>query len=78
MKFLMFVIFKETFLEKSLSQYEYANEWVDDVIVSQISMYFIYKFWQFSTTKIAQTCKNMSPYHNISEQNLFCIYSEWT
>ena len=25
------------------SRYEYANEWVDDVIPSQFSMYFVYK-----------------------------------
>ena len=74
MKILIFVIFNETFLEQLI--WIYANERVDDVIASQFSTYFLLIFFgQFSF--FAQTCKSTSPYQNISEQTLFCIYSEW-
>ena len=43
MKFWIFVIFNETFLEQSIW---YANEWDDDVIATQFSMYVIYKKFQ--------------------------------
>ena len=58
MKFWIFVIFNETFLN---SRYEYANEWVDDVIASQFSMYFahrndknpIFQLWKSRTCLIS-------------------------
>ena len=56
----------------------YANEWVDDLIASQFSMYFVYNILNiFSFLLLLKTWKSMSPYQNISEQTLFYIYSEW-
>ena len=37
--------------------------------------YIFIQFWKFQF--FAQTCKCMSPYQNVLEQTLFCIYSEW-
>ena len=39
-KFEISQIFKKQFLT---SRYEYANEWVDDVIASQFSIHFVYR-----------------------------------
>ena len=47
-----FANFQETFLDQSI--YEYANEWVDDVIASQFSIHlytemtknFIFQLWE--------------------------------
>ena len=58
MKFWISIIFNEYFLN---SQYEYANEWVDDVIASQFSIYFvhrndenpIFQLWESKTSFIS-------------------------
>ena len=62
MKFWIFVIFKlaKHFLN---SWCEYANEWVDDLIASQFSMYFVYKIVKILLI-FAQKCKSMYLYQN--------------
>ena len=72
MKFFIFVIFNETFLEQ---QYEckWVSWWCHRLTIFYV--FCIYKMLKIIF--FAQTCKCISPYQNKSEQTLFCIYSEW-
>ena len=59
------------------SRYEYANEWIDDVMASQFSMHFVCEIlnkFHFFLLKHIKACLH---FQIISEQILFCIYSEW-
>ena len=62
-------IFRKHFLT---SRYEYANEWVDDVIASLLAIYFVHNFF-FPQKKLLIVCP---PYQDILVLTLFCIYSE--
>ena len=59
-------IFTKHFLT---SRYEYANEWVDDVITSLLAIYFVHRIFP----KLVIVCPS---YQDILELTLFCIYSE--
>ena len=65
-------IFTKHFLT---SRYEYANEWVDDVITSLLAIYFVHKILKIliSLPKLVIVCPS---YQDILELTLFCIYSE--
>ena len=42
-------------------RYQYANEWVDDVIASLLAIYFVHNILIFFFFFFAQTCDSMSP-----------------
>ena len=65
----------EAFLEQSIWICEWVSWWSRRLTI--LSMYFVYNMFKIFIFIFAQTCKDMSPYQNISEQTLFCIYSEW-
>ena len=64
-------IFTKHFLT---SRYEYANEWVDDVITSLLAIYFVHKILKILKflPKLVIVCPS---YQDLLELTLFCIYS---
>ena len=62
-------IFTKHFLT---SRYEYANEWVDDVIASLLAIYFVHTIFNI-LPKLVIVCPS---YQAILELTLFYIYSE--
>ena len=57
------------------SQYEYANEWVDDVIASLYLPYILYiKIFNFNI--LPKLVIVRPSYQDILELTLFCIYSD--